>query len=310
MLDIVNQDKKIKNKINQGFQKILKSGSFIGGNYVTLFKNKLQKYLNVKHVIPCANGTDALQITLMSLNLNPGDEIITADFTFASTVEVIHLLGLQSVLIDVDYNTFNLSIDSLKKALTSKTKVIIPIHLFGQCSNMEEIMNCAKKNNLYVIEDTAQALGSEYIFLNGIRKKAGTIGTVGTTSFFPSKNLGGYGDGGAVYTNDDELANKIKAIANHGMYKKYYHDILGVNSRLDALQAVVLNEKLTYLDFYNKSRIKVANYYDNKLNKCKDLIIPTRYKYSTHIFHQYTLKIKNGKRKKLQMYLLKKKFHQ
>lgn len=306
MVDLISQYKHIEEEIQIGFDQVLNTASFINGQQVTQFANNLENYLQVKNVIPCANGTDALQIALMALDLKPGDEVITADFTFAATVEVINLLNLKSVLVDVDYNTFTIHPEAIKKAITSKTKAIIPVHLFGQCANMEEILKIAQEHNLYIIEDNAQAIGADYIFSDGTTKKSGTIGTIGTTSFFPSKNLGCYGDGGAIYTNDENLSHKIRGIVNHGMYKRYYHDEVGVNSRLDTLQAVVLNAKLPHLDEYNKKRKNAADYYDKAFANHPNLQVPTRAEYSTHVFHQYTLKIVNSNRDELQKYLLEK----
>ncbi|MCB9201954.1 MAG: DegT/DnrJ/EryC1/StrS family aminotransferase [Flavobacteriales bacterium] len=306
MVDLVKQYQAIKNEVKNSMDEVLESAMFINGPQVKDFQTNLENYLNVKHVIPCANGTDALQIALMTLGLNPGDEIITVDFTFAATVEVVHLLGLKSRFVDVDYDSFTMNIDAMKKALTPNTKAIIPVHLYGQCTNMEEVLNFAKENNLYVIEDTAQAIGAEYTFSDGTKAKAGTMGTMGTTSFFPSKNLGCYGDGGAIFTNDDDLAYKMRGIVNHGMYQRYYHDEVGVNSRLDSLQAVVLNAKLKQLDNYNQQRKNAADYYDDKFKNHSSILIPKREKYSTHVFHQYTLRITNGKRDELNTYLAKK----
>lgn len=304
MVDLINQYQHIKPTVDKGFEEVLNTASFINGPQVNSFAQNLEKYLDVKHVIPCGNGTEALQIALMALNLQPGDEVITADFTFAATVEVISLLKLNSVLVDVDYDTFTISPDAIRKAITPKTKAIIPVHLFGQCANMEEIIHIANEHNLYVIEDNAQAIGSEYTFRNGTRKKSGTMGIIGTTSFFPSKNLGCYGDGGALFTDNDELAHKIRGIVNHGMYKRYYHDEIGVNSRLDSLQAVVLNAKLPLLDSYNEKRRKAADYYDQAFSNHPNLVIPVRMEnYSTHVFHQYTLKVINSDRDALQQYL-------
>jgi UDP-2-acetamido-2-deoxy-ribo-hexuluronate aminotransferase len=303
MVDLVTQYQNIQNQVNESMQEVLNTASFINGNQVKSFQNALEKYLNIKHVIPCANGTDALQIALMSLDLKSGDEIITADFTFAATVEVIHLLGLKSKLVDVDYDTFTISVDAIKKAITPKTKAIIPVHLYGQCANMEEILKIAKEHDLFVIEDNAQAIGSDYYFSDGTTKKSGTMGIIGTTSFFPSKNLGCYGDGGAIFTNNDELAHKLRGIVNHGMYERYYHDEVGVNSRLDSIQAAVLNIKLPLLDEYNSARRNVANHYDEAFKNLPNVMIPTRANYSSHVFHQYTLKITNGKRNELQQFL-------
>ncbi|MDV4069536.1 transcriptional regulator [Elizabethkingia anophelis] len=306
MVDLQGQYQKIKNEADAAVLKVMESAAFINGPEVKEFTTELQNYLDVKHVIPCANGTDALQIALMALDLQEGDEVITADFTFAATVEVIHLLKLKSVLVDVDYNTFTIDIDKLKAAITPKTKAIIPVHLFGQCANMEEILKVAKEHNLHVIEDNAQAIGADYTFSDGVKKKSGTMGTLGTTSFFPSKNLGCYGDGGAIFTNDDELEYKIRGIVNHGMYRRYYHDEVGVNSRLDSVQAAVLRIKLRLLDEYAKARNEAAAYYDNAFANHPDILIPERATDSTHVFHQYTLRILNGKRNELQEFLTSK----
>ncbi|AQX85000.1 DegT/DnrJ/EryC1/StrS family aminotransferase [Elizabethkingia bruuniana] len=306
MVDLQGQYQKIKNEADAAVLKVMESAAFINGPEVKEFTTELQNYLDVKHVIPCANGTDALQIALMALDLQEGDEVITADFTFAATVEVIHLLKLKSVLVDVDYNTFTIDIEKLKAAITPKTKAIIPVHLFGQCSNMEEILKVAKEHNLYVIEDNAQAIGADYTFSDGTKKKSGTMGTLGTTSFFPSKNLGCYGDGGAIFTNDDELEYKIRGIVNHGMYRRYYHDEVGVNSRLDSVQAAVLRIKLRLLDEYAKARNEAAAYYDNAFANHPDILVPERATDSTHVFHQYTLRILNGKRNELQEFLTSK----
>ncbi|MGY5354525.1 DegT/DnrJ/EryC1/StrS family aminotransferase [Wenyingzhuangia sp. IMCC45467] len=303
MVDLNSQYLDIKEQIDNSIQQVIDQTSFINGPQVQTFKENLATYLNVKHVIPCGNGTDALQIALMALDLQPEDEVITVDFTFAATVEVIKLLKLTPVLIDVELDTFNISIKALEKAITPKTKAIVPVHLFGQCANMEAILNLAKKHNLYVIEDTAQALGADYIFADGATKKAGTIGTIGTTSFFPSKNLGCYGDGGAIFTNDDALAHKLKGMTNHGMYQKYYYDVVGVNSRLDSIQANILNIKLPHLDHYNKARQQAANFYNRAFANSKHIITPITSTFSNHVFHQYTLRITNGKRNELHEYL-------
>ncbi len=301
MVDLQSQYQKIKEDVDTAILNVLGSAAFINGPEVKQFETELQDYLDVKHVIPCANGTDALQIALMSLDLKPGDEVITADFTFAATVEVIDLLKLTSVLVDVDYHTFTIDIEKLKAAITPKTRAIIPVHLFGQCANMDEVMAVAKEYNLFVIEDTAQAIGADY---KG--KKAGTIGHIGCTSFFPSKNLGCYGDGGAIFTNDDELAHKLRGIVNHGMYKRYYHDEVGVNSRLDSVQAAVLRKKLPLLDSYNEARNKAAAYYSEAFKDIEELLTPEVDENSTHVFHQYTLRVTNGKRNELQAFLTEK----
>jgi len=300
MCDLKGQYLRIKDEIDAAIQEVIDSTAFIKGKEVGLFQDELASYLGVKHVIGCANGTDALQIALMALNLKPGDEVITPDFTFIATVEVVALLGLTPILVDVDPNTFTIDIQKLEEAITPKTKAIIPVHLFGQCANMDEVMRVAQKHNLYVIEDTAQALGADYYHSDGRVAKAGTIGTIGTTSFFPSKNLGCYGDGGALFTNDDSLANEIRSIANHGMKVRYHHDRIGVNSRLDTIQAAILRVKLKYLDSFNKARIEAANAYDARLKPCSRVITPVRAKWSNHIFHQYTLKLIGVDRDKLQ----------
>ena len=306
MVDLQSQYQKIKNEVDEKVLNVMQSAQFINGPEVQSFQKELEQYLDVKHVIPCANGTDALQIALMALHLEPGDEVITADFTFAATVEVIHLLKLKSVLVDVDYDTFNIDIEKLKAAITPKTKAIIPVHLFGQCANMEAVLEVAKEHNLYVIEDNCQGIGADYKFADGTTKKSGTIGTIGVTSFFPSKNLGCYGDGGAIFTNDDDLAYKMRGIVNHGMYKRYYHDEVGVNSRLDSVQAAVLRVKLPLLDAYNAARRSAADYYDKAFASNPNILTPKRAENSTHVFHQYTLRILNGKRNELQAFLAEK----
>ncbi len=303
MVDLKSQYEKIKTDIEKEINEVLESSAFINGPKVHEFQSQLEKYLDCPNVIPCANGTDALQVALMALGLEKGDEIITANFTFAATVEVIELLGLKSVLVDVDYNTFTLSVEEVKKAITPKTKAIIPVHLFGQSADMEPLMEIAKEYNLYVVEDTAQALGASYNFANGSSKMAGTIGHIGTTSFFPSKNLGCYGDGGAIFTHDNELALTMRGIVNHGMYKRYYHDVLGVNSRLDSIQAAILKVKLPKLDTYNSNREKAATYYDNAFINQEHIKIPERGSYSNHVFHQYTLRIGDGRRDELKAHL-------
>ena len=306
MVDLQSQYYKIKSDVDNAVLNVLDSAAFINGPEVKSFQTELETYLDVKHVIPCANGTDALQIALMALDLQEGDEVITADFTFAATVEVIHLLKLKSVLVDVDYDTFTMDVEKLKAAITPKTRAIIPVHLFGQCANMEEILKVAKQHNLAVIEDNAQAIGADFTFSDGTTKKSGTMGILGTTSFFPSKNLGCYGDGGAIFTNDDELAHKIRGIVNHGMYERYYHDEVGVNSRLDSIQATVLRKKLPLLDTYNEARRKAADYYDEAFAGHPNILTPKRAENSTHVFHQYTLRILNGKRNELQQFLAEK----
>lgn len=306
MVDLQSQYYKIKADVDNAILNVMNSAAFINGPEVKSFQHELEQYLDVKHVIPCANGTDALQVALMALDLQEDDEVITADFTFAATVEVIQLLKLKSVLVDVDYDTFTLDPEKLKAAITPKTKAIIPVHLFGQCANMEEILEIAKKHDLHVIEDNAQAIGAEFKFSNGVVKKSGTMGILGTTSFFPSKNLGCYGDGGAIFTNDDDLAYRIRGMVNHGMYERYYHDEIGVNSRLDSIQATVLRKKLQLLDTYNEARRKAADHYDEAFANHPAILTPKRAEYSTHVFHQYTLRITNGKRDELQQFLAEK----
>jgi UDP-2-acetamido-2-deoxy-ribo-hexuluronate aminotransferase len=306
MVDLKGQYEKIKNEVDSGIQEVINTTAFINGPAVKEFQTNLENYLGVKHVIPCANGTDALQIAMMALDLKPGDEVITASFTYVATAEVIGLLGLTPVLVDVEPETFDIDVIAIEKAITQKTKAIVPVHLFGQCANMEKIMGIAAKHNLYVIEDVAQAIGADYYFTNGTKAKAGTIGTIGCTSFFPSKNLGCYGDGGALYTNNDELAKKIKMIAHHGQSVQYVHDVLGVNSRLDTIQAVVLNAKLKHLDEYAAARNYAANYYDKALGNHPKLKIPARSKNSSHVFHQYTLQLIGVDRTKLREQLQEK----
>ncbi|MDA8877562.1 DegT/DnrJ/EryC1/StrS family aminotransferase [Flavobacteriaceae bacterium] len=292
MVDLKKQYKFIKDEVALAMQEVMDTSAFINGPMVQAFQKDLEHYLNVKHVIPCANGTDALQIALMGLKLAPGDEVITADFTFAATVEVISLLKLKPVLVDVDMHTFNIDPKAIEKAITPRTKAIIPVHLFGQAAAMEEILDLAKKHNLFVIEDNAQGIGADYTFSNGSKAKTGTLGHVSATSFFPSKNLGAYGDGGAIFTNDDDLAHFIRGIVNHGMYKRYYHDVVGVNSRLDALQAAVLKVKLHYLDFYNERRKEAALRYTKLLNGHPKIVTPFRVgDCNSHVYHQYTLRI-------------------
>jgi dTDP-4-amino-4,6-dideoxygalactose transaminase len=303
MVDLKGQYDKIKNEIDQAVLECLSSTAYINGPAVNEFQLQLEKYLDVKHVIPCANGTDSLQIAMMALGLKPGDEVICPAFTYVATAEVIGLLGLTPVMVDVDPNTFNLTSKEIERAITPKTKAIVPVHLYGQSCDMEPIMGLAEKFDLFVIEDNAQAIGANYTFSDGRVAKTGTIGQIGSTSFFPSKNLGCYGDGGALLTNDDELAHKMRMIANHGQEKKYYHKVLGCNSRLDTIQASILNIKLKYLDAYSQARNEMAARYDSFFQNVDGLQIPTRQPNSTHVFHQYTLKIKNGLRDDLQNYL-------
>jgi dTDP-4-amino-4,6-dideoxygalactose transaminase len=289
MVDLLGQYKKIKPEVDAEMQKVIDQTAFINGPQVKEFAQDLAEYLNVKHVIPCGNGTDALQIALMALDLKPGDEVITPDFTFIATVEVVKLLGLKPVLVDVDPELYTMDTEKLKEAITPKTKAIVPVHLYGQCANMEEIMQVASQNNLHVVEDVAQAIGSDYYFRNGKTVKAGTIGDIGCTSFFPSKNLGAFGDGGAMFTHDDDLAEKMRMIVNHGSKVKYYHQVTGVNSRLDTLQAALLKVKLRYLDKYNQARQQAAAIYDELFEDVDGVKTPKRAAYSNHIFHQYTL---------------------
>jgi len=311
MVDLKGQFEKIKDEVNSSMQEVLETTAFINGPRVHQFQKNLENYLGVKHVIPCANGTDALQIAMMGLGLKPGDEVITADFTFAATVEVIALLNLTPVLVDVNEDDFNISIEAIKKAITPKTKAIVPVHLFGKCADMEAIMGIAKEHNLYVIEDNAQGIGANYTFKDGRKAKTGTIGHVASTSFFPSKNLGCYGDGGAIFTNDDNLAHTIRGIVNHGMYVRYHHDVVGVNSRLDSIQAVVLDAKLPHLDSYNKARQVAAKKYSAAFAGESKIITPIGNSdckgicdsCDCHVFHQYTLRVKDVNRDDLVTFL-------
>jgi UDP-2-acetamido-2-deoxy-ribo-hexuluronate aminotransferase len=303
MVDLKQQYSKIKGQVDKALQEVIDSVAFINGQAVTEFSEGLSLYLGVKHVIPCANGTDALQIALMALDLKPGDEVITPSFTFIATTEVIALLRLQPVFVEVDPRTFCIDPAAIEKAITSKTKAIIPVHLYGQAANMEAIMQVAAKHKLFVIEDNAQAIGSDFRFSNGSTRKTGTIGTIGTTSFFPSKNLGCYGDGGAIFTEDDTLANRLKMIANHGQSKRYYHDEVGCNSRLDSVQAAVLNIKLQYLDSYIAARRKVADFYDQAFAGHPKITTPYRAPYSNHVYHQYTLILEGANRDGMQTFL-------
>ena len=311
MVDLKGQYASIKEVVNSSIQEVIDNASFINGPKVKEFQSNLEAYLGVKHVIPCANGTDALQIAMMGLGLKPGDEVITADFTFAATVEVIALLGLTPVLVDVDPEKFNIDIEAIKKAITPKTKAIVPVHLFGQCANMDAIMELAAAHNLFVIEDNAQAIGANYTSQDGTKSKAGTIGHVASTSFFPSKNLGCYGDGGAIFTNDDDLAHTIRGIVNHGMYKRYHHDVVGVNSRLDSIQAAVLDAKLPKLDAYNKARQSAARKYNAAFKNHPNIVTPKAGNgcetvcdnCDCHVFHQYTLKIQDADRDALVAHL-------
>lgn len=307
MVDLKAQYEKIGPEIDAAIKSVINSSAFIKGPEVKLFEEELRDYMGVKHVISCGNGTDALQIAFMALGLKPGDEVITTDFTFVATIEVVGLLGLKPVIVEPDHASFNISVNAITKAISSRTRAIIPVHLFGQCADMENIMNIARENNLMVIEDGAQATGADFFFSDGNIKKACTIGIAGTTSFFPSKNLGCYGDGGAMFTDDDYLAGKLRSIANHGMKIRYHYNDIGINSRLDTIQAAILRVKLKYLDQYNRSRREAANRYDQALARCDKISIPCRVPYSSHIFHQYTIRIKNGKRDELKKYLEEKK---
>ncbi|MEY4049597.1 MAG: hypothetical protein RL262_431 [Bacteroidota bacterium] len=298
MVDTKNQYLAIKKEVDAAIQEVLDSAAYINGKAVKDFAQNLSTYLGVDHVIPCANGTDALQIAMMALDLKPGDEIITPSFTYIATTEVVALLGLKPVFVDVDPITFCMDVESLKKAITPKSKVIVPVHLYGHAAPMEEIMEIAKANNLFVIEDNAQAIGCDYTFSNGVTKKTGTIGHIGATSFYPSKNLGAFGDGGALCTNDKVLADKMTMIANHGQSARYYHDLVGCNSRLDSIQAAILDIKLKKLDAYNKERFAVANYYTNAFTSIQHIVAPFQAKYSTHVYHQYTIQLKGVDRDK------------
>ncbi len=306
MVDLKSQYKKIKEEINTGIQEVLDSVAFVKGGKVFEFQKSLENYLGIKHVIPVGNGTDALQIALMALGLKPGDEVITPTFTFIATAEVVALLGLTPLLVDVDSDTFNISIEAVEKAITPKTKAIIPVHLFGQNADMEALIRLAKQHNLYIVEDACQSIGSVYTFGNGQKVQSGCMGDVGCTSFFPSKNLGCYGDGGAIFTSNDDLAKKMRTIANHGMEVRYYHDVVGVNSRLDSIQAAVLDVKLKYLNSYIEARQRAADYYDKAFTGNPKIAIPARSLKSTHVFHQYTLKLNDVDRNALQKALAEK----
>lgn len=303
MVDVKSQYLKIKQEVDKGIQEVLNTTAFINGPQVKKFQQEFEKYLDVQHVITCANGTDALQIAMMAVGLKPGDEVIVPAFTYVATAEVIALLGLIPVMVDVDYDTFNINVEGIKAAVTPKTKAIVPVHLYGQSADMESIMKVADEHKLWVIEDNAQAIGSDYTFSDGRKTKTGTIGQIGCTSFYPSKNLGCYGDGGAIMTNDNALSALLHKIANHGQSERYYHDVVGCNSRLDSIQAVVLGAKLPHLDDYCEARRNVADYYDTAFTQVQALETPFRAPYTTHVFHQYTLKVKNGKRDDLKKYL-------
>lgn len=304
MVDLKKQYLNMKDEIDAAVIEVIGSTAYINGPQVKSFQANLEKYLDVNHVIPCANGTDALQVAMMALGVKPGDEVIVPAFTYVATAEVIALLQLTPVMVDVDPDTFNVTAEIIEKAITPKTKAIVPVHLFGQTADMEPILAVAKKHNLFVFEDTAQAIGSKYTFSDGTQQSAGTIGHVGTTSFFPSKNLGAYGDGGAMFTNDAEIAQTLRSVANHGQSKtRYYHDMVGCNSRLDTIQAAILDIKLKYLDGYAQARVAIADAYDAAFADIKELQTPVRASNSTHVFHQYTMKVANGQRDELQAYL-------
>lgn len=303
MVDTKTQYHKIKEEVDQAVLNVMESSAFINGPVVKEFATALAAYLNVKHVIPCGNGTDALQIALMALDLQPGDEIITPSFTFIATTEVIALLKLTPVFVDVDKETFCIDPEEIKKAITPKTKAIVPVHLYGQCANMEAIMQIADEHGLYVVEDNAQAIGSDFTFSNGSVKKAGAIGHIGCTSFYPSKNLGAFGDGGAIFTDDTALAEKLQMIANHGMKTRYYHDMVGCNSRLDSIQAAILNVKLRHLDAYAAARQAAAAHYDKAFAGCDKITVPAKTPYSTHVYHQYTIVLNDVDRDALMQHL-------
>lgn len=306
MVDLITQYQDIKAEVDSAIMNVIENAQFINGPEVSGFQTELEQYLNVKHVIPCANGTDALQIALMALGLKPGDEVITPSFTYVATTEVIALLGLKPIFVEVDKDTFCIDVTTIESAITAKTKAIVPVHLYGQAANMDEIMKIANKHNLFVVEDNAQAIGCDYHHVDGKISKTGTIGHIGCTSFFPSKNLGCYGDGGAICTNDDSLAEKLRMIANHGQSKRYYHDVVGCNSRLDSIQAAVLRIKLRKLDHYNAKRRAVADYYDNFFAAYDGVKTPVRNAYSKHVFHQFTLTLEGIDRDELNEYLAEK----
>lgn len=306
MVDLKGQYKKIQEEVDQAVLEVIRSAAFINGPTVKSFQANLEQYLGAKHVIPCANGTDALQIAFMALGLKPGDEVIVPAFTYVATAEVIALLRLKPIMVDVDPDTFNITADIIEAAVTPNTKAVVPVNLFGQSCDMEPIMEVAKQHNLYVVEDNAQAIGADYTFSDGHSQKTGTIGHIGCTSFYPSKNLGAYGDGGAIYTNDDDLASMLRMMANHGQNKRYYHAHVGVNSRLDSIQAAILDIKLRHLDAYAETRRAAAAHYDQAFANMEQLVVPVRQHNSTHVFHQYTLKVKDGRRDELQAYLKEK----
>lgn len=302
MVDLHGQHLHVAEEINEAIQSVINDTAFINGPAVKEFAASLANYTGAAHVVPCGNGTDALQLAMMALQLKAGDEVIVPTWTYVATVEVIALLGLKPVFVDVDPDTFNIDLQGMEELITARTKAVVPVHLYGQCANMEPLLALAQKNSLYVIEDTAQALGAEYQYANGSKEKAGTLGTIGTTSFFPSKNLGCYGDGGAIFTNDESLATTLKAMANHGQFEKYHHDMIGVNSRLDTMQAAILNVKLKQLDTYAANRRQAASWYDEELAELEAVETPARAPYSTHVFHQYTLKV-DAKRDELRDFL-------
>ncbi|MBQ7531537.1 MAG: DegT/DnrJ/EryC1/StrS family aminotransferase [Paludibacteraceae bacterium] len=305
MVDLQRQYRKIKPEMDAAIQAVIDSAAFVKGAQVEQFARHLESYTGARHVIPVANGTEALQIALMALGLKHGDEVITPTFTFIATAEVVALLGLTPVVVDVDWGTMNMSVDAVRKAITPKTRAIVPVHLFGQCADIEPLLDLAREHNLYIVEDTAQAIGARYTFSDGHTAQAGTMGDIGCTSFFPSKNLGCYGDGGALFTDDDELAQKIRIIANHGMTIRYHHDLIGVNSRLDTIQAAVLDTKLPHLNEYIAARQRAADYYDRAFAGCDRILVPERSQHSTHVFHQYTLRIVGADRDALREALTK-----
>ena len=304
-IDLFSQYLSMEFEINSAIKEVLNETSFINGKQVLEFQTSLASYLDVKHIIPCGNGTDALQIAMMALDLKEGDEVIMPAFTYAAVAEVVTFLKLKPVLVDVDDNDFNIDVNKIEEVITSKTKAIVPVHLFGQGANMEAILEIAKKYNLFIIEDNAQSIGADYLYTNGTTQKLGTIGHVGTTSFFPTKNLGAFGDGGALMTNDDALAKKIRMICNHGQLKKYQHEIIGVNSRLDTIQAAILDVKLKHINNYSQKKIEIADYYDLKLRNVDQVKIPERVSYSNHVFHQYVIKVEGDDRDGLKLFLEK-----
>ena len=306
MVDLKGQYLRIKPQVDEGIMEVLMETSYINGPQVSLFKNNLEKYLNVKRVVPCANGTDALQIAMMALDLKPGDEVIVPAFTYVATAEVIALLNLKPIMVDVDIDSFNVTPEIIEEAITEKTRAVVPVNLYGQCADLERIRNLCDQRGLYMIEDNAQAIGADYMLRSGEKVKSGTVGHIGSTSFYPSKNLGAYGDGGALYTQDENLGSMLHKIANHGQTKRYYHDMVGVNSRLDSIQAAILNVKLNYLDQFASERRAVADAYDSGFSAIEALQIPFRVEFSSHVFHQYTLKVKDGRRDQLQSYLKEK----